>query len=151
MKQQGRVVAVEQHKIWVDVSRQSACGSCAAKSGCGTSLIETALPSRHSIVVIKQTDHTFIIGDSVDVSMPNDKIFTASAMIYGLPLLLLLLGAAIGHNIYVTELASIVGAIVGLFIGAGFVYYIDQLLGQGLQAVIHKSPNNADMITLENV
>ena len=31
----GRVVAIEESGVWVETIRSSACGSCAARSGCG--------------------------------------------------------------------------------------------------------------------
>ena len=39
--EQGKVVAIDSDRLWVEVVRHTACGGCAAKSDCGTGLIDS--------------------------------------------------------------------------------------------------------------
>ena len=41
----GRVVALEGAAVWVETIRSSACGSCAARSGCGHRTLAGVLTS----------------------------------------------------------------------------------------------------------
>lgn len=132
MHQQGKIIAVEKHKIWVDVSRQNACNSCAAKNGCGTSLMERALPSSGNVFELDSGDKKFELGAWVDISMDEDKIVAASLLIYGLPLLFLLLGAMLGNTIGHSELASISGATIGFALGFLITRYIDARMAKNL-------------------
>jgi len=37
-----RVVALDSDAVWVETLRQTSCGSCAARSGCGHGMLNTA-------------------------------------------------------------------------------------------------------------
>ena len=52
----GRVVAVEETGVWVETIRSSACGSCAARSGCGHRTLAGVLTSDKGLVRARESD-----------------------------------------------------------------------------------------------
>mgnify|MGYP003385687768 CR=1 FL=1 len=139
MQQQGKVIAVDQHKIWVDVTRQNACNSCSAKNGCGTSLMERALPNSGSVFELNAGNNNFELGSWVDISMDEDKIVSASLLIYGLPLLCLLMGAMAANAVIGADLGAIVGAIIGFGFGFLITRTIDARMAKNLAPTITAS------------
>ena len=47
----GRVVALEGNTVWVETLRQSACGSCSARAGCGHGVLNAVAPGASRAVV----------------------------------------------------------------------------------------------------
>lgn len=125
MQQHGKIIAVDGCKLWVDVSRQNACMSCAAKNGCGTSLLERALPNSGSVFELAAPTDQFTVGETVDIAIDESKIVGMSLLIYGLPLLCLLLGAVGGNALWHNDGAAIAGALLGFGAGFGITRVLD--------------------------
>ena len=86
----GRVVALEGTTVWVETIRSSACGSCAARSGCGHRTLAGVLTSDKGLVrareshALKATDCS--VNDRVEISIPRSTLSVGALMLYGLPL-----------------------------------------------------------------
>lgn len=115
----GRVVALEGDALWVETISVSSCGSCAAKSGCGHSLLaKWASRSAYLRVALAGRDPlSFEIGDTVTIGIPEDVIVTSSLLMYCLPIMLMLAGAALGHYGAGSEGVSALMALAGLLLG----------------------------------
>jgi sigma-E factor negative regulatory protein RseC len=122
----GRVVAVESGALWVETIRQSTCGSCAANKGCGHGLLNRIADGRTGYIRVLAgpagTDGC-AIDDQVRISIPEQVILRGSLVVYVLPLLCMLLGAAGADSLWPAgpELASIGGALAGLLLGFALV------------------------------
>ena len=95
VKEQGRVVAVERDGVWIETLRQSACSTCAGKSGCGQHLFERHRPASRdpSLSYIKvASSRELHEGDRVIVGMAESSLLKASFLIYLVPLLLMMAG-----------------------------------------------------------
>ena len=55
LEEDGVVVSISKGMAEVSVMPQSACGSCSASNGCGTSLITSLFPRRNSRFKVKNT------------------------------------------------------------------------------------------------
>lgn len=122
----GRVVAVDGDGVWVETIRKTTCGSCAAQKGCGHGLLNRisdghrslirALPGRISAAQCR-------VDDEVQISIPEEVILRGSLVVYILPLLAMLTGAAAGANLVPAsaDLGSAHGAVVGIAIGFALV------------------------------
>lgn len=99
----GWVESVSGDVAYVSTERQTGCSGCASQEGCGTaSLAKLFAPrNRSPIAVMNALDAA--PGDAVLLSMEESHLIKHSFMAYGVPLL-------------------------GLFIGAGLLQFITQLL-----------------------
>jgi sigma-E factor negative regulatory protein RseC len=113
IEQQATVAEVRDADALVLIERQSGCGSCAAKSGCGTSAIASLFPQRRSVVRVPNTEGA-AVGDRVIVGLPEAGLQYASLLLYGVPLLTLIGGAVLGQGLGGNDLLSTLGAVVGL-------------------------------------
>ena len=98
----GRVVALEGAAVWVETIRSSACGSCAARSGCGHRTLSGVLTSDKGLVRARESDSLKAadcsVNDRVEISIPRTTLSVGALMLYGVPLtsgiaLALLMGA----------------------------------------------------------
>lgn len=121
-----RVVAVEPGWVWVETVRQSTCGSCAAASGCGHGLLNKLGDGRRSFLKLA-TDafpaNEFNVDDQVSIAIPERLLLDGTFVVYGIPLLGLLGGAAIAVGLQpgASDALAIFGAGVGLLLGLGGV------------------------------
>jgi sigma-E factor negative regulatory protein RseC len=119
LKETGRVVAIESDSLWVETIQRSTCGSCAAKKGCGQSLLHRlgAKPVHLKVLLNgKKSDH-YQLNDYVDIAIPEDIVVKNSLWIYLFPLILMLVISGIAHTYLSNELLSIVMGIAGLLLG----------------------------------
>lgn len=120
IEQEARVTELQGDQALVAISRQSACGSCAAKSGCGTSVVASLFPQRSQQLRVTNTQGAEP-GDRVVIGLPESGLQRASLLLYGVPLLGLLAGAAAGQQWGGSELRSILGGLLGVSLGLLYV------------------------------
>lgn len=97
-EERARVTAVEPGHAWVETMRQSTCGSCAARGGCGTSVLGKVL-GRQAVRVRAVDRVGTAIGDEVVVGLDDTALLRGSLAVYMLPLLALIGGALIAESI----------------------------------------------------
>ena len=114
------VVKTEGKIAWVEAQRQTTCGSCAARKGCGTSVLAK--------VVGKKAAHMRAInpieaqvGDTVIVGLNEAALLKGSLAVYLLPLLFMLLFAVTGQVVarqmlWQSEPVVILFAVAGLLV-----------------------------------
>lgn len=122
----GRVVALEPESLWVETIRQSTCGSCAVKQGCGHGLLNRIADGRSGYVRVLRGDSSSpqcAVDDQVRISIPEQVILRGSVVVYMLPLLCMLAGAALIAYLLPAgpETLSVLGAGLGLALGFGLV------------------------------
>jgi sigma-E factor negative regulatory protein RseC len=121
-----RIVAVEPGWVWVETVRQSTCGSCAAASGCGHGLLNKLGDGRRSLLKLP-TDafpaDEFNVDDQVSIAIPERLLLDGSFVVYGVPLLGMLGGAAIAVAVQPasSDALALLGAGIGLLLGLGAV------------------------------
>ncbi len=118
IEEQARVIAVSDDLAEVVTTRHTACGSCAAKSGCGTSLLAAWFPQRQ-LTFRLQNRLDARVGDTVIVGLNEGMLQRSSLLLYGLPLIGLLAGAIVGEQLAVallrpSELGGVLGGLSGL-------------------------------------
>lgn len=122
----GRVVAVESDSVWVETIRKSTCGSCAVQKGCGHGLINQISDGSRSYIRVlpgKVSPHACAVDDQVKISIPEEVLLRGSLIVYMLPLLSMLAGAAatVGLLQGDQDLLALLGAAVGFALGVGLV------------------------------
>ena len=137
LEENGIVISISKGMAEVSVTPRSACGSCGASSGCGTSLIASLFPGRNSRFKVKNSLDAQI-GEQVTIGLHESALQSASLMLYLIPLAGLIFGAMGG--IYLSEhvfrssseLLSILLGFAGM--GAGFIlvkYLVQHARGLG--------------------
>jgi sigma-E factor negative regulatory protein RseC len=124
----GRVVAVEvtEGALWVETIRQSTCGSCAAKKGCGHGLLNRIADGRTGYVRVLSgavAAERCAVDDQVSISIPEQVILRGSMLVYMLPLLCMLAGAASADSFFIgaAQSVAVAGALAGLALGFAIV------------------------------
>ncbi|MFI2810603.1 MULTISPECIES: SoxR reducing system RseC family protein [Microbulbifer] len=121
-EERGRVVAIESGAIWVETIQRSACGGCAARSGCGTGALGDYLSKSTRIrVALNSWDQDRIsLNDTAVIGIPERALSTGALVVYLVPLVALMLAAMLGEALG-GEIGAISGAVAGLLAGAGVV------------------------------
>ena len=123
----GRVVAVEADALWVETIRRSTCGSCAARQGCGHGLLNRIADGRSSYIRVLRPPTADTrpceVDDQVRISIPEQVILRGSVVVYLLPLLCMLTGAAVAEQLLTSapQPAAVAGAVLGLGLGFALV------------------------------
>jgi sigma-E factor negative regulatory protein RseC len=125
----GRVVAVEAGSLWVETIRQSTCGSCSANKACGHGLLNQLGGGRSHFVRVLPGEfdaEQFVVDEEVTIAIPEQVMLQGSFLVYVVPLLGMLAGAALAPSLstlVVSDLAAVVGAICGMGVGVLLVRY----------------------------
>ena len=110
------VEAVEPGFAWVASARKSACGNCAASSGCGTSVVAKLFGER--VNRFQVADAVGVqVGEWVVIGIADGTVTRASLIAYLLPLLALMLVAFLAQSAGVGEGLSALLGILGLCAG----------------------------------
>jgi sigma-E factor negative regulatory protein RseC len=116
----GRVVGVAGDRVWVQTIRTSACESCSARHGCGQRALAGVSGGRANQVLVANSLGARV-GDEVTVGIAESALLGASLLVYAVPLVLMVAGAVLGHQLSAghaaNEAVAMVGAAVGLALG----------------------------------
>ncbi len=120
IEEQAVVVGVEQDLVLLEIVRSKPCGLCGQTRGCGISLWGRLLGHRNSIVRANNRINAGI-GDNVIVGIDEKALLASSLAAYGVPLISLLVGAALGGSFSTVaahaDAYAFVGAGLGLALG----------------------------------
>ena len=121
-----RVFSVEPDYLTAEVVQQSTCGNCSAQKGCGQGVLAKYLTSSH-YVRIRLTDRSsseFSVGDQIELGIDEFAMLRAAFLVYLIPLVLMIAGTYLGSLL--SELFSIIFAVVGLFVGGAYARFESQ-------------------------
>ena len=124
LKEPAIIVALDGDSVWVETQRQGTCNACSANRGCGQGLMNRLLPGRaHYVRALCTPDlpQALAIGDRVEISVPQNLLLKSSALVYLLPLILLLAGTLSGSQVWPGDPGAILGGALGLSLGFGLV------------------------------
>ncbi len=122
IEEQAQVIEIDGDKLILQAQRQSACGSCAANKGCGTSLLSKVVGRKFTRF---QADNSINanVGDTVVVGLPEEALLKGSMVMYIIPILGMF-GFALLADYFLTvvtqnrDLMIAVTAIMGLVSGS---------------------------------
>lgn len=118
------VIRCHGKQVEVEIQRQSVCNHCALESGCGTGAIGRLLGNRRKPITI-DTDHSLQPGDQVLLSVPEAKLVRASMLVYGLPLLGMLIAGLAAHTLLMLdEWMGVIAALGGFVTGFKFAIWL---------------------------
>ena len=103
----------------IEVDVAAACPRCAAGKGCGAGILGAGRGIRQVEVVIDPGSH-LSEGDQVQLTLAPDSILRASVIVYGVPLLGAVAGAAAAYGLSLGDLGAAIATLAGL--GAGLMF-----------------------------
>lgn len=129
IEEQVVVTATTPEGAWVEGIQQSACGSCSAKAGCGQHTMsqlgkkvtlwlpfDSQFASASGVSEEGLSINSLSVGQQIVVGLPEGAILRSTLVLYGVPLLALVLGAILGHSLW-GELGSILSAVLFMLLG----------------------------------
>ncbi len=131
IEETGVVVKVEGDCAWVETQRQTACGQCSAKKGCGTGILGEYFNRRSPLLEIRNAKDV-MVGDRIVLGVSESGLITGSFVVYIVPLLAMFITALIGNhlaNLFETGLSeptSILFGVLGFAAGVWFVRRFDR-------------------------
>ncbi|MDX2503036.1 MAG: SoxR reducing system RseC family protein [Gammaproteobacteria bacterium] len=144
IEEQATVVDREGDYVWVQTQRQSSCGQCSAKGGCGTQVLAKFLANKAAYVRCLNS-HDVKIGDKVIIGIEESALLSGSFLMYLLPLLIMILFAGLAAFISrlwwpgLTDFLAVVAAFSGLILGLSIAQRVSQQAAQGKN---HRFKNN---------
>ncbi|MCF8198402.1 MAG: SoxR reducing system RseC family protein [Sulfuritalea sp.] len=108
------VVKASDSQVWVEVPRRaSACSNCQTPEACQDSLLGfSAGPRRYRL----ENSIGARVGDRVQLVVAEGTLWQASLASYVIPVLFVIIGAAVGQSL-AGDLAAALGALIGLGCG----------------------------------
>lgn len=132
--EQATVIFYKKGKALVQCEAKQACGSCAAHSSCGTKSLSALAGEKKAPVFEITTNQALEVGDKIKLGLAEKTLIGSLSLLYGLPLLILLLLAVSFSYIFANELLV---ALV-MFSGMGLTFYgIKQWLDRHPQQDFH--------------
>ncbi len=137
----GKVVAVDGDAVWVETLRGSACGRCAARSGCGHDLMNRLAAGGSRGIVRARRAAGFVIPlavhDFVTLALPEKSFLKAASLLYLLPLVLTVVGALSADSLFGdvdagqgrADLLVVLGAAAGLTAGLALATLLGRRAG----------------------
>jgi sigma-E factor negative regulatory protein RseC len=119
IEQLGRVVAVDNKHVWVELHQDAHCGGCGVRDGCGQNLLQKMASGKLERMELRKTCEVNA-GDWVTVGIDGAAVFNASLLVYGLPLVALVIGGASARLLGLSDVAVLFIALLGLA-GAGLL------------------------------
>jgi sigma-E factor negative regulatory protein RseC len=111
--------------LWVETIQQSTCGSCAAKKGCGQSLLAKigAKSSQLRVLIDKRDETLYQLEDSVTIGIPENVVVNGSLFVYLLPLVLMIFFSGMAHTFLQSEIASLLLGLMGFVLGGLLIHW----------------------------
>jgi sigma-E factor negative regulatory protein RseC len=122
IEEQAQVVAVKGDQLVLQAQTQSACGSCSASKGCGTSLLSKVIGRKFTRFQAENNVNA-MVGDVVVVGIPEDALLKGSLAMYIVPVFAMLIFALLADYFLVEatpsrDLMIAVSTIIGLVFGS---------------------------------
>jgi sigma-E factor negative regulatory protein RseC len=96
IEESATVTQVGEGFAWVETQRQSACGACAVRTGCGTATLAKVLGQRQrQLRAINRIGAH--VGDRVVIGLAEGALLQGSVAVYLVPLLAMMLAAGLGE------------------------------------------------------
>lgn len=110
------MLEIKAGRALVRTQRKSACQSCQLETSCGQGLL-TKVGSERAMEIWVDNFLDARPGQIISLSVPDEGLFKASALMFLLPLIFMLAGAGIALSVFSGDVPSIVGGVIGLFLG----------------------------------
>ncbi len=105
IEERARVIAVEDNQLLLEAETRAACNACAAKQGCGTSVLSKWVGRKFTRFQAPNTVNARV-GDEVVVGLAEEAMLKGSVLVYLLPLLAMIGFALLADSLISADTAS---------------------------------------------
>ncbi len=105
IEERARVIAIEDDNLLLEAETRAACNACAAKQGCGTSVLSRWVGRKFTRFQAPNTVNAQV-GDEVVVGLAEEAMLKGSVLVYLLPLLAMIGFALLADSLISTDAAS---------------------------------------------
>ena len=119
VEEQAIVISTDQHQASLEILRNKPCGLCGQSRGCGLSFFGKLFAHRPNTFKAKNLIKAKV-GDLVVVGVEESALLMSSFAVYGIPLVMLLIGAFLGSFLATAahmDRGTAIGAACGLLLG----------------------------------
>lgn len=131
------VVRLEGKEALVEGARQGGCGACSSSNACGSGKLNLLLGVQNRQFRVCNESGAQV-GDEVEIVVPEGVLLRNALILYGLPLLVMFVGAILSNSFFLGALgadaATAVGAVAGLSVGFLLAYFYAALRGNHVLA-----------------
>ena len=122
IEEEAQVIEVKGNALMLQAQTQSACGSCSANKGCGTSLLAKVVGRKFTHFQAENSVNA-VVGDTVIVGIPEDALLKGSLVMYVLPIAGMLVFAVLADYLLLIDmqfrdLSTAASGIMGLVLGS---------------------------------
>ncbi|MDJ0749280.1 MAG: SoxR reducing system RseC family protein [Woeseiaceae bacterium] len=116
----GRITAIHEDRITVEVDSASFCSRCSTGKGCGAGLFGADRGPRQVDVPLPDLER-FGVGDEVTLELAPESLLRAALIVYGAPLLAVavvsLAAVLLGWSDLVSVVVMLAAAVLGITVG----------------------------------
>ena len=94
----GTITAVDDDHIWVETQIKTTCSGCQANDNCGTGVVAKAFAPKKDKLIFRCHQRAKV-GQKVKLGIPEQALITASALVYMLPLLVLVTSVLVAQSL----------------------------------------------------
>ena len=102
IEEQAQVIEIKGDVLFLQAQTQSACGSCAANKGCGTSLLAKVVGRKFTHFQAENNVNAKV-GDIVVVGLAEDALLKGSMVMYIIPILAMLVFALLADYLLTSD------------------------------------------------
>jgi sigma-E factor negative regulatory protein RseC len=106
------------YRVELSCDQQTSCSHCQSKQSCGTGIVSKAVGNKRHVWQIT-TSTAVYPGQLVEIGLPEKKLFQYAALVYLLPLFMLIIGAGVGQLLFIPVLGG--GEGVTILASVGFM------------------------------
>lgn len=129
IESEAQVMRRDGQHVWVRIKPHAPCGNCDPKTGCKSVAITRLFGNAQESFRVKNTVNADA-GDFVRIGVADGMLLRSALAAYGVPLLALMVGAAVGHMIEpfgLPDLGAVLGAALGFVMGFALLKQRSQL------------------------
>lgn len=101
----------QQYDVDLSCEQQTSCSSCSSQKSCGTGVVTKAIGNK-SLSWHLRTEKSVKVGQVVEIGFPESSLIKSAMAVYLLPLFGLIIGAMIGHFLFVPIIGGGEGVII---------------------------------------
>lgn len=131
------VTGLDDGQATLEIERRTACGLCGQKRGCGNATWGKLLGHK-SHAFTAENPIQANVGDSVVVGVDERAVLSTALLLYGVPLLGLMVGTVLADTFFNNEFYVILGAIAGLVLSFLWVKRCLNGAGNGAETCKHQ-------------
>lgn len=132
----GKIIAVDGDIVTIETEIKTTCNGCAANSQCGTGVVARAFSPRKDTLSLACSEPAEV-GQMVKLGIPEQTLLGASALVYMLPLAVLVGSSLLLSGVFSHELMVVAGSFLAtLLTFEGIRRYLKRSSNDGFQPTI---------------